>query len=312
MTDRRGDYLRSLKSGDTEEGIDLAFYRPIGYMWARIAARLGITPNAITIASIFIGMAAGVLMGYDSLKINIAGMLMLVLANSFDSADGQLARMTGQYSRLGRILDGLSGDFWFATIYIAIVVRENASLPYFHDHQWIMWTLALAAGACHAKQASTADYYRQFHLFFLKGERGSELDRADTLRRQLVDRGITWRHHFLRRLTMGIYIAYTRSQECFTPSMQNLRLALDRKYPDGNIPGWFRSEFRRRSLPLMKFTNILTFNWRCIGLFVTLLAGYPWLYFIYELTVLNAILLYMWWRHERICRLMSNLLSTRS
>ena len=31
-------------------------------------------------------------------------------ADSFDSADGQLARMTKQYSRIGRILDGLSGD----------------------------------------------------------------------------------------------------------------------------------------------------------------------------------------------------------
>ena len=54
------DYLDSLKSLDTEEGIDLAFYRPIGYFWARIARRLHITPNAITIASIFIGIAAGV------------------------------------------------------------------------------------------------------------------------------------------------------------------------------------------------------------------------------------------------------------
>ena len=53
-------YLNSLKSLDTEEHIDLAFYRPIGYMWACIAARLCISPNAITVAAIFLGLGAGV------------------------------------------------------------------------------------------------------------------------------------------------------------------------------------------------------------------------------------------------------------
>ena len=89
-------YQDTLKSMDTEEHIDLWFYRPIGYMWAKLAARLGITPNAITIASIFLGIGAGVAFYYNNIWINIIGMVLLVWANSFDSADGQLARMTGQ------------------------------------------------------------------------------------------------------------------------------------------------------------------------------------------------------------------------
>ncbi len=91
------EYRDSLKSMDTEERIDLAFYRPIGFVWAKIAARLGITPNAITIASIFLGVGAGVLFYFPDLMVNVAGMLLLIWANSFDSADGQLARMTRQY-----------------------------------------------------------------------------------------------------------------------------------------------------------------------------------------------------------------------
>ena len=55
------DYRRSLKSMDTEEGIDLAFYRPIGYMWARLAARFGVSPNANTNAAIFLEIGEGVL-----------------------------------------------------------------------------------------------------------------------------------------------------------------------------------------------------------------------------------------------------------
>ena len=59
-------YRDSLKSMDTEEHIDLAFYRPIGYAWARLAAKLGITPNVITIASIFLGIGAGVAFGFKN------------------------------------------------------------------------------------------------------------------------------------------------------------------------------------------------------------------------------------------------------
>ncbi len=296
------EYRKSLKSMDTEEHIDLAFYRPIGFMWAQIAARLGITPNVITIASIFLGIGAGVMFYYQDLWINIAGMLLLIWANSFDSADGQLARITHQYSRLGRILDGLSGDFWFAAIYIAIILRENLTIPLFQEHPWLLWSIALLAGACHAKQASMADYYRQFHLYFLKGEGGSELDNAEDLNRQLKESGVTWKNNFWKCLTMRTYLNYTVQQEASSPSMQRLRRELNRRFQDGKIPLKFREEFRRLSLPLMKYTNILTFNWRTIGLFITLFIGQPWLYFIYELTILNIILAYMMYRHEHLCK----------
>lgn len=290
-------YRQSLKSMDTEEGIDLAFYRPIGYAWARLAARCGISPNAITIASIFLGVAGGICFYFTDLWIDLAGMLLIVWANSFDSADGQLARMTHQYSRLGRVLDGLSGDFWFAAIYISIALRTVATVPYFSAHPWAIWVIIAAAAICHAKQAAMADYYRQFHLYFLKGEEGSELDNsADLSRRLAATRGL-W-----SRLVMRIYLNYTRQQEATSPSMQRLRRALKARWPDGAAPARFRAAFRRQSLPLMKYTNILSFNWRIIILFASILAGIPWLYPVAELTAFNGLLIYMIARHERLCR----------
>ncbi len=297
-------YRQSLKSMDTEEHIDLAFYRPIGYCWAVLAASLGITPNVITIASIFIGVGAGIAFYFVNLWINVVGMLLLVWANSFDSADGQLARMTHQYSRIGRILDGLSGDFWFASIYIAICLRENVTSAFFSEHPWLIWSVAAVSGLCHAKQAAMADYYRQFHLYFLKGEDGSELDSTTQLRRKLAS--LSWTRDFWKKITLFFYTNYTANQEVMTPAMQALRRELSARFPDGRVPQAFRDDFRKLSLPLMKFTNILSFNWRTIALFASLFARMPWLYFAFELIVLNGLLVYMTRRHEAMCRKLTN------
>lgn len=299
----KSSYQASLKSLDTEENIDLAFYRPIGYAWACLARRLGVTPNAITIASVFLGVGAGIAFYYNNLWINVLGMFLLVWANSFDSADGQLARMTQQYSRLGRILDGMTGDIWFFTIYLCICLRENVTSEFFMAHPWAIWTLAAVTGMFHVKQAAMADYYRQFHLYFLRGEEGSELDSVTALRAKYKE--MSWKKQLFAKTVLLFYMNYTKNQEKFTPAMQQLRRALAEAYPDGRIPQAFRDEFRKGSLPLMKYTNILSFNWRCIVLFCSMFARMPWLYFVFELVVLNVILIYMMHRHEKLCREMT-------
>lgn len=294
------EYRSSLKSMDTEEWFDLHFYRPLGYGWALLARRLGISPNAITVASIFLGVGAGVCFYFNSLAINTIGVFLLVWADSFDSADGQLARITGKYSRIGRILDGLSGDLWFAAIYIAICFRENATSPFFMDHQWVIWTVAVVAGACHGLQAAQADYYRQFHLFFVKGKNGSELENTGDLRERF--RSLSWRRNFVDKVVLGFYLQYSIGQENRTPWMGRFRSLLRERYGD-SIPERMRDEFRKESLPLMKYTNMLSFNVRTWALFAALLIfRMPWLYFAFELVVLNAMLIYMMVRHERICR----------
>ena len=298
--EKKPGYKDSLKSMDTEETFDLMFYRPIGYQWAMLAKRFGITPNAITIASIFLGIGAGVAFYFNNLWINILGVVLLMWADSFDSADGQLARMTKQYSRIGRILDGVSGDIWFAVIYIAICMRENVTSEFFSAHHWVIWVTAVVTGLCHAIQAAMADYYRQFHLFFLKGKEGSELDTASKLWERFHQ--LSWRHDFWRKLTLAFYTNYTVGQEKRTPWMQRLRKVLAEKY-GSEIPQSFRDAFREKSKPLMKYTNILSFNTRSFALFAAILIfRMPWLYFAFELTVLNIVLIYMMWRHEKICK----------
>lgn len=298
--EQKKQYAESLKSADTEEWIDLVFYRPIGFRWAMLFQKLGVTPNAVTIASIFLGVAAGVMFYFQSLSLNIIGMLLLVWANSYDSADGQLARLTGQKSELGRILDGVSGDCWFITIYVALCLRL---MP---EWSWTIFLVAFWAGYFHSKQAAMADYYRNIHLFFLKGRQGSELDNS-RLQRVIYER-LSWKDDFIKKLFQFFYKNYTAGQERFTPCFQRFFTALKEKYADGVAPVEVRNLFRQKSLPLMKYTNILSFNTRVIVLFVSLFVNMPWIYFVFELTVLNVLLIYMVWAHEKMSREMMDIL----
>jgi len=304
----RDEYRATLKSMDTEETLDLMFYRPLGFAWAKLFAKLGVKPNAVTIASIFLGVAGGVLLYYAQPELrwlNYVGMLLIVWANSYDSADGQLARMTGQYSRIGRILDGLSGDFWFVTIYVALALREATfgdfwPGDFFINHAWVIWTMAILSGLSHTKQAASADYYRQFHLYILKGKNGSELDSAAQIRENY--RNLPWKGNVWKKLTMFFYGLYTAGQEGNTPAMQRLRKAMHDNYGE-ELPQSLRDAFRSRSLPLMKYTNMLTFNTRIIAMFITVIINMPWLYFVIDIVVFNLMMIYMIVRHERACRI---------
>lgn len=295
----RKEYRQSLKSTDTEEHIDLAFYRPVGFAWALLFRKLHVTPNAVTIASVFIGVGAGICFYPTQLSVNILGMLLLILANSFDSADGQLARLTGQYSRIGRILDGMAGDLWFISIYVAICLRSNLTVPFFSAHPWIIWVVASLAGICHARQAAMADRLRQFHLCFVKKSFPSELEDSASILRRF--RSLSWRK-CPEKIVLWFYYTYTRTQEQSTPAMQILLYKLRGDGSSNTIDTDSAENIRIATLPLCKWENFLTFNWRSITLFITLFAGVPYWYFIIELTVFNGVMVYMLRRHERICR----------
>jgi hypothetical protein len=292
MTKEKITLQDTLKSRDTEEWIDLVFYRPLGYRWALFFRKIHVTPNTVTLLSIFLGVAAGVLFYFPSLWLNVAGMFLLVWANTYDSADGQLARMTGQYSRMGRILDGAAGDCWFVSIYAAICLRLMPTWGV-----WI-WLLAAAAGYCHTKQAAMADYLRNFHLLFVGGNSRSELEDSAALEKRY--RSLGPKKQWIEKFVLRSYISYTKGQEVWTPGIQALRKAL--KDSQHSMPPGFGEEFRRASRPLMKYANILSFNTRVAVLFLSLFAGFPWICFVFELTVLNILLIYMLCTYEAVCK----------
>ena len=293
----------SYKSGDTEEWIDVYFTRPIGLAFALMWARLGVSPNVITILSMFLGVGAGWCFLHTALWWNVVGVLLMMFANFCDSTDGQLARLTNQKTLLGRMLDGFASDVWYFCAYLAIIIRLwNTSMP-FTTYQWGIWIFVLCAIAgilCHSTQGALADYYRQIHLYFLQGEEGSELD-TSAEQQAIYDnlpKGAWWQRIYYRA-----YASYCRKQERQTPQFQRFFLLLKQHYPTvSDIPSELRQEFRRMSLPLMKYTNILTHNTRATVLYVSVLLNVPYVYPLFEILVLMPLYWYMRQTHEHLCR----------
>ena len=89
-----------------------------------------------------------------------------------------------------------------------------------------------------------------------------------------------------------------------TPCFQKFRTALSEKHGK-EIPKELGQEFCSRTYRLLKWTNISTFNTRAIVLYIVLLVGMPWIYFAFEIIVMNIIFIGMKSAHEKVCREMT-------
>lgn len=281
----------TLKSKETEEFLDVIFYRPLGYLMAVVSKKLGFTPNGITILSIFVGVTAGHLFYYNDLKINIIGILLLIWAEALDSADGQLARMINRKSLYGRILDGLGGNLWFISIYIHICLRMiNEGNPY------TVFIFAVVCGISHSLQSAMADYYRNYYLYFVYGSKKSEISKSENLSEEYKQ--LTWGRNFFKKFLMRVYINYTIEQEYF--SKQSIKLLEDTSAAYKNtVDETIANEFKSKNKRLIKYYNILTTNTRMLVLFISILIKVLPLYFLFEFTVLNFLLIYVVLTHEQ-------------
>lgn len=292
----------TLKSQDTEGPFELYMTRTPGYLWACLFKWLGVHPVAVTLMSIVIGAASGWFFYSEDLGMNLIGMGLLVWANWYDCADGQLARMTGKRTLIGRILDGFCGDVWFFFIYLFLCLRMQGENIPFTNVQWGIgiWLLGAWAGLrCHGRQCAIGDYYRNIHLYFLLGAGRAELDSEAKIKEEM--NSMKWMSKdWFHKLYLYFYARYTGSQEAQVKSFHTMMKGLEAKYGT-EIPLDVREDFCRESRPLMPLTNIITFDTRVIVLFLCIGFGIPWLYFIFESTVLEAIRFHMIVRHERLC-----------
>ena len=320
-------YLKTLKSPETEDWLDLHVVRPICYYLTLFFAHFNINPNTVTILSMFVGVASCFFFahgcfyyeGITGLVCNIVGILLLIIADLLDCTDGQLARYTGKKSRMGRILDGVAGFIWYIPVYAMLVWRfykhhgiefgwlgisdtpENALIA-----TMVVLALGFIAGfGGMGAQQRLADYYIQLHLFFLKNEEGSEFDNSE--KQQEIYDNMPKDSSLVERVFQKSYITYTRKQERVTPQFQRLITILRQKYGSPTaFPKEIKDEFLGHSLALMKWNGLLTFNFRSAFFFLFCLLDVPVVHFLWEAIAMTFLKWYVNHRHESFCKTMAD------
>ncbi|MGB9695684.1 MAG: CDP-alcohol phosphatidyltransferase family protein [Ignavibacteria bacterium] len=269
----------ALKSRETEELIDIYFYRPLGYGVAKVAKKLGLTPNIVSILAGIIGVIAGHLFYYTSLKINLIGIALFIISDIFDSADGVLARITNNKTTTGRILDGISGNAVFLSIYVHLALRlynELGSVLYIG--------LVFLAVVSHSIQFPIADFYRNAYLYIVIDKKKAELDSLSS--------GAPLNAGASTSIYYKLYSAVLGIQRLFTKSFKSLYDLVNNKYPEEILPA-LREEYKRLNQPLIKYYNFLTINSRIIILIISLLFREPIIFIVATIVLYNLVLVYV-------------------
>lgn len=197
------DYDMSIKNKIVEEGYDLVFSRPLGFVIAKILSKLGLTPTNISVFGMLIGVSGGIMLYWqDSLLFTSVGGLLVIIAGIFDSADGQAARLYNTHSEMGRYLDMFNDMLVFISCYVA-------GLHFFLDqYTWFgVWAIGLTSGYVHSLKSNIYEFYKGEFLHFSLTDSKQRNDTVEYIKENF-DRTST----ITRRITYPILIDYVRKQ----------------------------------------------------------------------------------------------------
>jgi phosphatidylglycerophosphate synthase len=137
----RGLFERTGRAGDSwfTRHVDRRLSRAI----TRLLLPTGIAPNAITLTSIAIGVAAGALFAVGSGLAALLGALLFLLSTIVDGCDGEVARLTFRESRFGARLDVIGDNVVHLVLFAGIAVGLYRHTP---DRRFVVLGAVLLAG----------------------------------------------------------------------------------------------------------------------------------------------------------------------
>jgi hypothetical protein len=233
---------KSLKMREVEEGYDIYFSRFFGLHLARIAKGLRLTPTQVTLLSLISGVLGGLMLYFQGqwIWMLIAGIL-ITLAGLLDSADGQLARMTGKSTELGRILDGAADSI----VFIACYVGATSWFVFNQPNGWLLIPLAVAAGYLHTLKACVYDLYKSEVLYYVGGFEDYRVESVKEIQDQLGQKS------GFERLMYFLYTDYLRKQHM--GSARKLQFDKFRGYyQNESTKQAFVEAYRIHQIPLLK------------------------------------------------------------
>ncbi len=174
-------------------------------------ARTRVTPNQVTLAAFLVTLAAGLLYGLSTPCAITAGGIVYFVSRILDCVDGQLARAKSQFSKLGKLYDGLSDYFGHAAVMVGLgfaIGRGDLSrqVPLLPGLEISAWLAAVLAGFSLIYQCFLADKYKNEYLSRKFPNRKPP---AEELREFEEERS---KSGGMERFLLGIFIGYLKLQ----------------------------------------------------------------------------------------------------
>lgn len=253
-----------------EERTNRYIIHPLSAIVERVAIRWGVSANIVSFLGLASGLLAGLLYYYqDHRPYVLAGFLLMCLWHVFDGADGRIARATGTSSAFGRIIDGICDHLVFGAVYFAFVffaLKNGAS-------SWI-WGLAICAAFSHGLQAAGYEERRQKYQRRLKGASREQVNAA------LLN--VKGSSSWLARI-------YDKGQKIVSGGESPLEPVIE-TYRSSEIPENPPAELVKTTSKIVRAWALLNANNRTMMIAAMALFARPELYFIYEIIVLNIVL----------------------
>ncbi|MDX6274481.1 MAG: hypothetical protein QOJ92_1691 [Frankiales bacterium] len=121
------DRSRLVSSARVRDGFYSTFVvRKASRHLTRLALRLGLRPNEVTVASMVVAIAAAALFARGEWATTVAAAVLLQLSLVIDCVDGEVARYTGRFTAVGAWLDGVGDRLKEYSVYAGLAAGYDA------------------------------------------------------------------------------------------------------------------------------------------------------------------------------------------
>jgi len=201
------EYKSSLKLIEVEEFFDLIFYRPLAFVFVKLIYSTNITPNQITVLSLSFGISGGIALSFGTSKSMLLAAFLFITFNVLDCSDGQLARLKGNGTEFGRILDGMADYMVSTSAYLGIGFgfANHSSNPLLY------WMLLLVTATSNIIHAVLVDFYRNRFIDYTQ-DRVSVLDDGLEIFKKEYERLKKEKGSAFKKFIIGTYIKYSSAQ----------------------------------------------------------------------------------------------------
>jgi len=215
-------YKASLKAVEVEEIFDLIIYRPLAFLFVKATYSFNLTPDRVSVAALTIGSAAGIMFGFGGYTFLVIGAILYFTSNVLDCADGQIARLKKNGTKVGRIVDGFVDYIVSIFVFVGIGVGLTKEFSHHEIGLWgnsifhwkpvtYIWAASILGAISSAVQAFYFDFYRNKFLEVVYGKAQNIIEEIREYEDESLRLKETGSHGF-QRFLISIYLKYSALQ----------------------------------------------------------------------------------------------------